>query len=52
MGYDFSMNNPNPIEWIDVIIIGGIKAEQADINIVAEDGSLIGTGNLNASKNA
>lgn len=50
MGYDISGNKPLPIEWIDIIIIGGIKAQQGNINVIAEEGSLIGTGVLNASQ--
>jgi len=48
MGY-----NPNgPLEpiWIDIIVIGDIRAEQPNINIVSEDGSLVGTGKLSASE--
>ncbi|NLB17243.1 MAG: hypothetical protein GX825_00540, partial [Syntrophomonadaceae bacterium] len=50
MGVDISGNKPLPLVWIDLIIVGDIKAEQPNINVLAEDGSLIGSGTLNASK--
>ncbi len=49
LGYDTTGNKPLPPVWIDIINIGPIKAEQGNINILAEGGSLIGTGKLIAS---
>ncbi|HHV64893.1 MAG TPA: hypothetical protein GXX46_07465, partial [Peptococcaceae bacterium] len=50
MGFNFSANEPLPIVWIDIIIVGSIKAEQPNINVLAENGWLIGNGTLNAAK--
>ncbi|NLY72050.1 MAG: hypothetical protein GX076_10295, partial [Clostridiales bacterium] len=48
LGYKAGSEPLAPI-WIDIIAVGNIRAEQANINIVSEDGSLVGNGMLNAS---
>ncbi len=48
MGIDVSGDKPLPQVWIDLIIVSGIKAEQPNINVLAEGGSLIGNGILSA----
>lgn len=48
LGYTDSGGKPLPI-WVDIIIIGPVKAEQGSINVLAEGGSLVGSGKLIAS---
>ena len=49
LGYTDSDGKPLPPVWVDIIIIGPIKAEQGNINVLAEGGSLVGNGKLIAS---
>ena len=49
LGYMGSDGEPSAPVWVHIIHIGPIKAEQGNINVLAEGGSLIGSGKLIAS---